>query len=142
ILAGLIAWQNFSAGVLAAASRDGFLPRSLAELHPRFKSPHRAVVLLSVIAAVLPLGLVLSVHAVPIVATLYLSHIIVILWLIPYLLVCAGAMVRREATLAATLGFIALTAILGVEMLSPIDRTALVMNVMGLAVIAAGTFAF
>jgi amino acid transporter len=142
ILAGLIAWQSFSASVLAAASLEGFMPPSLAEVHPRFKSPHRAVVLLSVIAAALPLGLVLSVHAVPLVATLYLSHIIVLLWLVPYILICAGAVRHREAPLAGGLAFIALVCVVGVELLRPIDRAGLVMNIMGLAVIAAGTLAF
>jgi amino acid transporter len=105
ILAGLIAWQSFSAGVLAAASLEGFLPPSLAEVHPRFKSPHRAVVLLSVIAAALPLGLVLSVHAVPIVATLYLSHIIVLLWLVPYILIPGAVRTARRRSPAGSRSF-------------------------------------
>jgi amino acid transporter len=39
--------------MLFAFARDGFLPRSVASVHPRFRTPHRAIAIQAVIVAVL-----------------------------------------------------------------------------------------
>ena len=40
--------------VLFAFARDGFLPRSIASVHPRFRTPHWAIAIQTLIVATLP----------------------------------------------------------------------------------------
>jgi APA family basic amino acid/polyamine antiporter len=41
---------------LFASARDGFLPRALANIHPRFHTPHVAIVVQSVVVCALAIG--------------------------------------------------------------------------------------
>lgn len=42
--------------ILFSMARDGFLPKPLAKVHPRFKTPHVATLLIAVISLVITLG--------------------------------------------------------------------------------------
>lgn len=42
--------------ILFAMARDGFLPKPLAKVHPRFKTPHVATILIAVISLIITLG--------------------------------------------------------------------------------------
>jgi len=39
--------------MLFAFARDGFLPRALANVHPRFRTPHRAIAIQTLLVAIL-----------------------------------------------------------------------------------------
>ncbi|MDY0404991.1 amino acid permease [Virgibacillus sp. 179-BFC.A HS] len=54
----LTSWIGFYVGgsrALYAMARTGMLPKSLGELHPKYNTPHRAIVLIAVLSTVAPL---------------------------------------------------------------------------------------
>jgi amino acid transporter len=57
-IAGILtSWNAFLVGasrVLWSLAEDGLLPRSLAALHPRYRTPHRAIVLIGAAACISP----------------------------------------------------------------------------------------
>jgi amino acid transporter len=131
-IAGQIGWLNFSATIIATAARDGFLPRGLAKLHPRHATPFNAALFLSVVSVLISAALE-SISRVPaIVAVLYTTNMLVLLWLIPYILVCCAAVVveRRNGrplsgtSIAAALGAAAISALLAVVVVRPMDAVA------------------
>lgn len=51
-------WLGFYVGgsrAIFALARAGMLPRALGELHPKYKTPHRAIVLIAVLSTLAPL---------------------------------------------------------------------------------------
>ncbi len=42
--------------ILFSMARDGFLPKPLASVHPKFKTPHVATILIAIISLVITLG--------------------------------------------------------------------------------------
>ncbi len=51
-------WLGFYVGgsrAIYALARAGMLPRSLGELHPKYKTPHRAIMLIAVLSTLAPL---------------------------------------------------------------------------------------
>jgi amino acid transporter len=54
--AALLAIQNIAARYIFALGRDGVLPRRLASVHPRYRSPFTASVVVAVVIVVLAIG--------------------------------------------------------------------------------------
>jgi amino acid transporter len=108
-LASLIAFVNYGSRFVATLATDGLLPVAAARVHPRHKSPTVAIVGLVVLAQASLLVLMwlypddLLTKVFPSISTLT-----VYMWVIPYLLICAGAVVlvtrerRRTVTLVVT----------------------------------------
>jgi len=90
-VSGLIAWFNAAAIIVATAANDGFLPRKLGVLDAKSGTPQRAIILLTLISTVLPTIIFAWTKSAPIIASLYMSNFIVLIWLIPYGLICAAA---------------------------------------------------
>jgi amino acid transporter len=55
-IANIVTWSLGANRVAAAAARDGLLPSFLGRLHPRFKTPHVAFLLMGAVASVLLVG--------------------------------------------------------------------------------------
>ncbi|MEN0140668.1 MAG: APC family permease [Rhodococcus sp. (in: high G+C Gram-positive bacteria)] len=88
----LVAFVNYGARFAMAFAEDGLLPAPLTRIHPRFHSPHVAVVSLAVVSlafisvAVLLVGDVSSAYDA-------LATLLVYIWVLPYVLIAAGAIV-------------------------------------------------
>lgn len=86
----LIAFMNYGSRLIMTIGAKGLLPAGVAAVHPRYRSPHISILLLAIISAVTiaTLGL-LS----PDVFTAYNLNatLVVFSWVLPYLLVTAGA---------------------------------------------------
>ncbi len=71
--------------IFYSMSRDGFLPKMFAAVHPRFKTPHRGTIITGIvaaaIAAVFPINL--------------LGQLVSIGTLLAFVVVCAGIMILR-----------------------------------------------
>ena len=93
-MASLIGWLNISAMVVAAAAKEGFLPACLARYHPRYRSPHCAIALLTLLSVILPIAMIAWTRAAPIASTVNFTNIMVLLWLFPYAVVCGCALKR------------------------------------------------
>jgi len=148
-IAGLIAWLNCAAVIIATAASEGFLPRALGKLHPTYGSPHQAVVFLSLVSILLPVLLILWTRAAPIQASLYLLNIDVLLWLVPYAVLCAGSWRLRDADKTdgwyraiAMTGLVTIIAIVAAQVIWPLDHVAAVVNTVGVVLIVMGTVAF
>jgi basic amino acid/polyamine antiporter, APA family len=148
-IAGLIAWLNCAAIIIATAAGEGFLPRALGKLHPTYGSPHQAVVFLSVVSIVLPVSLILWTRASPIQASLYLTNIDVLLWLVPYAILCVGSWQLRDAEktdgwyrATAMTGLVAIIAIVAAQIIWPLDHVSAVINAVGASLIVAGSVVF
>jgi amino acid transporter len=90
-VASTIAFANYGARVIATAAHDGLLPMWMAKIHIRHKSPHVAVMILGVLAAMLPTAVALSFHTSPIELTTHMTNMMVYIWLVPYAVICVGA---------------------------------------------------
>jgi basic amino acid/polyamine antiporter, APA family len=152
-MAGLIAWLNFAALIVATAGSDGFLPRSLADLHPIHRTPYKAVIFLTAVGWAIPVALEVVTHTSVLDSIVYLSNMTVVFWLVPYALICIAAMVflrrtgqaLRPTSLAAALGLFGLIGAMAIEAISSADptsanmeRLALLLIVIGSAVYMAG----
>jgi amino acid transporter len=148
-MASLIGWLNIAALIVATASRDGFLPAVLGRLHPRYGSPHCAVIFLTILSIVLPMAMVVWTRSAPIQSTIDLTNVMVLLWLIPYGVICAAAVRRFDghdrpgiAAALSAAGVVAITILAGAELLWPINRESGVVNALGAAVIGVASFLF
>ncbi|WP_232667121.1 APC family permease [Pseudonocardia sp. TRM90224] len=110
-VASLIAFVNYGSRFVATLATDGLAPRWLAKVHPRHRSPSAAIIALSAVAQAVLLVLVL-VWPEELLTGVFpsISTLTVYLWLIPYVLICVGAVVLavRERKLTPTLAVCAL----------------------------------
>lgn len=90
-IASTIAFANYGARVIATAAHDGLLPMWMAKIHVQHQSPHVAVIVLGVLAAALPAAVALPFHTSPIELTTDMTNMMVYIWLVPYTVICAGA---------------------------------------------------
>ena len=141
-LASLIGWLNISALVVAAASQDGFLPPALGRTHARYGSPCNAVLLLTALSVILPMAMIAWTRSAPITSTIYFTNVMVLLWLIPYGVVCGCALKRlypgerlRAPVMAAAIGLIAVALVVGAMLLRPASQTSALVNVIAAAVV-------
>jgi amino acid transporter len=112
-VASLIAFVNYGSRFVATLAIDALVPTWLARVHPTHRSPTAAILALAVLSQAVLLVLVLIwpeellTGVFPSISTLSVD-----LWLIPYVLICTGAVVLavRERTLTVGL---AVSAVIG-----------------------------
>ena len=145
----LIGWFNIAALVVATASRDGFLPVLLGRHHPRYGSPHCAVISSPFLSIALPIAMIFCTQSEPIQSTIDLTNVMVLLWLIPNGLICAAAVRRfdgqdrRGATeVLAAVQVVAVAILAGVSLLRPINRESGVVDALGAVMIAVASVLF
>lgn len=108
--AGLVAAFNYASRIVATAAADGLLPRRLAHIHPRYRSPSTAVLFMAIFAGGIPLALQLISSAPPLESSIYLYTLFAYFYLIPYVLAAVAAitvLVRERNANPLRLGFIA-----------------------------------
>ena len=93
-LGGLGAWLIGSARLLFVGGLDRYLPPAFARIHPRWQTPHVALLVQGVLAAIFILGATMgsSVHT----AYLMLADATLIVYFIPYLYMFAAAIAMRR----------------------------------------------
>lgn len=93
--AALIGFVNYGSRFMATLAADGLLPRAAGRIHPRHQSPARAVVTVSGLGLGAILVLV-ALNADDILGVYNsIATLIVYFWVLPYLLICAGAVRLR-----------------------------------------------
>jgi amino acid transporter len=112
-LASIIAFINYGSRFVATLATDGLLPQRVAAVHPRFKSPGLAIITLALLSQTCLLVLVWS-YPDHLLTKVFpaLSTLTVYMWVVPWVLICLGALVlakRRTVApvavgLAATVG--------------------------------------
>ncbi|MEU4222938.1 APC family permease [Nonomuraea sp. NPDC026600] len=112
-LASLIAFVNYGSRFVATLATDGLLPGVAARIHPRFKTPSMAIIGLSLLSMGFLLALVWR-YPHELLAKVFpaLSTVTVYMWVIPWVLVCVGAIVLVVRENRARFALVAL-AVLG-----------------------------
>lgn len=149
-LAGIIAWLNISALIVATAARDGLLPRSFEARHPKTGSPHRTIILLSTFSVVLPILLQAVAEQAMLISMVYLINVLVLYWLVAYGFVSAATIVlhhrnRRPpgvAYAASVAAILAIAGILVVQSANPFDEVYSFMNISALILLLVSSVAF
>lgn len=93
--AGLIGLINYGSRCAMAISEDALLPSMLADIHPRMQSPYRAIAMMALAGAGLIVALTFITGNLVSVYTL-LASVITLIWVVPYLLICVGAVVLNH----------------------------------------------
>ncbi|MEU3712885.1 APC family permease [Streptomyces catenulae] len=111
-LAALVGLANYGSRVWQAMGEDGVLPARIGARHPRLGTPTAGIVAMSGVSAAALTLLGFLAGGGPFVVYRCVSVLFSYMWVIPYVLICAGAVVllRRERCLTAVT---ALTATLG-----------------------------
>lgn len=146
-IAGMIAWLNLSALIIAAAARDGFLPRPLAAVNPNTGSPYNAVILLMVVSAIIPAILQALTPQTLLISMAYVINVLVLYWMLAYALVCAAVIVLHHRNgeapgvtyFASLLAILALAAVLIMQDMQPVDEVYALTNHLGLGLLLVGT---
>ena len=99
VIASTIAFFNFAARIVATAAQDSMLPAALGVIDPESHAPRRAILLVGVIGAIVPMLIRLGGAESPIQAITTLGSIVINFWLLPYFLISIGAILilRRES---------------------------------------------
>jgi amino acid transporter len=108
--AGLVAAFSYASRIVATAAADGLLPRPLAHIHSRYRSPSTAVLFMAIFAAGIPLALQWISAAPPLESSVYLYTLFAYFYLIPYVLAAVAAivvLVRERKANPFVIGFIA-----------------------------------
>lgn len=93
VFAALIGFINYGSRFTKTLAEDGLLPSPFAKVHPRFHTPHLSIIInVGISYAALALMMLLNSEAI---FTLYASvaTLVVYFWILPYLLICAAAIV-------------------------------------------------
>jgi len=150
-ISGLIAWLSGAGVVIAAAAHDGFMPRALSQFHVASGVPRRSIVLLTIVSIALPALVFIATGASPLLATLYASNLLVLLWLVPYALICGALIFAPRATdmewaarIAAAVGLTIIAAIVAAQLLFPLDKVVGTLDLVfgGLIILVATCFFF
>jgi APA family basic amino acid/polyamine antiporter len=148
-VSGLIAWFNAAAIIVATAANDGFLPRKLGVLDAKSGTPQRAIILLTLISTVLPTIIFAWTKSAPIIASLYMSNFIVLIWLIPYGLICAAAIWGAQSSshpfsirVSAVIGLVMTLSTVVAQLIFPIDHISAIVNLAGMLIVGFGTILF
>ena len=146
-LAGMIAWLNLSALIIAAAARDGFLFRALGDVHPATGSPYKAVFLLAVLSAAIPVVYEALAPNTLLITVTYMTNVLAMYWMVAYALVCVAAMMLHHRNgvrigrtyLASFVAVIALGFVLIMQDRHPFDATYALTNHVGLGLLVVAT---
>ncbi len=113
--ASLIGFMNYGSRFIATIASDGLLPKRIAHVHPRFHTPSTSIVTLSVLG--LGTMVVLLIVTQQGIFTVYtaLATLLVFYWVIPYLLIAAGAVVLMRRLKSLTIGLV-ISSVVGAAM--------------------------
>jgi len=115
-LASIIAFINYGSRFVATLATDGLLPERIAAVHPRFKSPGRAIITLALLSQTCLLVLVWA-YPDHLLTEVFpaLSTLTVYMWVVPWILICLGALVlaRRRAVSPVAVGIAAAAGAVG-----------------------------
>jgi amino acid transporter len=112
-LASIIAFINYGSRFVATLATDGLLPQRVAAVHPRFKSPGLAIITLAVLSQTCLLVLVWS-YPDHLLTKVFpaLSTLTVYMWVVPWVLICLGALVLAKRRTVAPVA-VGLAAVIG-----------------------------
>jgi amino acid transporter len=91
--ASAIALFNFAARIVATSANDGMLPRILGLVDEATHAPRPAIIAVGLIGGLIPIILRLGGSVTPIEAITTLGSILVYFWILPYGIICLGAIV-------------------------------------------------
>lgn len=94
--ASVVALLNFAARIVATAGTDGYLPRVMERVHPRYGSPTVSTIVLTAFSAVIPVGLQLVASAPPLKSSTYLFTLYSLFWVVPYVLIALAAIAEMR----------------------------------------------
>lgn len=98
--ATVLGFMNYAPRVWATMAVDGMLPKSLGHVDQKRRTPVRAIIVVSVLATIVPIALSAFSGGTPLDVYTHVAVLFPYYWVIPYLLVCVGAIVmlarRRE----------------------------------------------
>lgn len=92
-VASAIAFFNFGARIVSTSAQDGMLPSVLGKIDQKTHAPQPAILLVGLVGGLVPILLRLGGSVTPIEAITTLGSIILYFWLLPYCIICAGAVV-------------------------------------------------
>lgn len=91
--AGLVATFNYGSRIIGTAAEARLLPRTLAHVHPRFRSPSRSVVFLVIISAGIPIAFEILAATPPLESSVLLYTLFSDCYFIPYIVAAVAAIV-------------------------------------------------
>ena len=101
LFVAIVGFFNYAPRVAMTIANEGLLPRGLAAVHPRFRTPARAIGALAVVSAALPSAFLASSDESALTVNVVVTTLVTYFWVVPYLLISlAGArLVLRERRL-------------------------------------------
>lgn len=96
--ASAIALFNFGARIVATSAQDGMLPQVLGRIDPKTHAPRPAILLVGIVGGIVPILLRMGRSVTPIEAITTLGSILLYFWLLPYCIICLGALVMLRRT--------------------------------------------
>lgn len=142
--ASAIAFFNFGARIVSTSARDGMLPSILGRIDPKTHAPRPAIVLVGFIGSMIPIVLRLGGSVTPLEAITTLGSVLIYFWLLPYCVICLGAVVvlrridasRKVEMIMPALGVVSILMVLvrGTEndWLMPATAVAILATILGL----------
>jgi basic amino acid/polyamine antiporter, APA family len=91
--AGLVATFNYGSRIVGTAAEGRLLPRGLAHVNPKFRSPSRAVIFLVVISAGIPIAFEIFSATPPLESSVLLYTLFSYCYFIPYVVAAVAAIV-------------------------------------------------
>ncbi|MFE3998314.1 APC family permease [Nocardioides sp. YIM B13467] len=100
----VLGFMNYAPRVWATMAVDGMLPKYLGHVDEKHRTPVRAIVLIAVLATIVPIALSAFSGGTPLEVYAHVATLFPYYWVIPYVLICVGAivMMTRRRELSAT----------------------------------------
>jgi amino acid transporter len=113
-LASIIAFINYGSRFVATLATDGLLPERIAAVHPRFKSPGLAIITLALLSQTCLLVLVWA-YPDHLLTEVFpaLSTLTVYMWVVPWILICLGAIVLARRRAVSRVVSVGIAAVIG-----------------------------
>ncbi|WP_052060830.1 APC family permease [Rhodococcoides fascians] len=108
----VVGYMNFTVRVWATMSVDGILPSLMGKISPRTHTPVGALIVLAILSVIVPIGLAVVTGGTTLEVYTYAATLFPYLWVVPYALVCVGAVVLLRRTRELT-PMIAVSATIG-----------------------------
>lgn len=142
-LAGIIAWLNVSALIVASAARDGLLPRRFGARHSKTGAPYKSILLLTTLSVILPIALQAVAEQSMLVSMVYLINVLVLYWMVAYAFVSVTTIVLHHRNrqppgisyVASAIAVVAIIYILVIQSTFPFDEVYSFMNNAALVVL-------
>lgn len=89
----VLGFMNYAPRVWATMAVDGLLPKYLGQVDKRRRTPVRAIVVLAVLSTIVPILLSAFSGGTPLEVYAHMATLYPYFWVIPYVLICVGAIV-------------------------------------------------